>query len=140
MFIKLKIGKFSDAYYSLVYFRNSVTAEQVEEHKASLRELSEILEGGNYLMHKTLGTDELTFADVMLFPHIHRLSVHREFIHDEAKTLDLSRIWAWHDRIYENAWAHVDEASDVRLINGLKQVFAAGYDGLRTPLTYYDQE
>ena len=137
VFIKLRVGRFASSFYSVVF--SGATAEDLAEFKSSVQELSGFIEGGNYLVHKIIGSDVLTFADVMLFPHVHRLWVHREQIEEEARATDFTQLWAWRERIAANAWAHVPGGTDQRLYNLLVKAKAGGFRGLGLPIEEFDQ-
>lgn len=138
VFIKIKIGKFTDVYYSAFYWQAS--SDEIEEFKKTMEDFNQILEGGNYIGNKLLGKNELTFPDIMLYPHVERLHIHRDDLPEALKNVDFSNIWAWYERLRTQPWANsVPETTPARLHKALQMVKNGSYQGLLLPLTAYDE-
>ncbi|OMJ69571.1 hypothetical protein SteCoe_32660 [Stentor coeruleus] len=136
VFIKLRVGRFSSAFY--LTYGSSFTEEDVAEIRSSLKEISDFVEGGNYVMHKILGKNELTFADLMLLPHAERFYVYREFLTSVLEGVDCSSLWAWYEKLAAEPWAQTRKAPVTQLLNLRKLALAGGFKGLDLPLSLYE--
>ncbi|CAG9314097.1 unnamed protein product [Blepharisma stoltei] len=121
------------------HFKTTGTPEQIEAVKKILRTINGLVEGGGYLMTKTLGRNELTFADIILLPFVERIVAWKDqFWSPLVEGEDFSNLWAWFDRIMQEPWAQRFRVEHRRLINNMTQLRTPGYKGLTLPITNYD--
>jgi glutathione S-transferase len=137
VFISHKVQRFAGAFYGAVY-----SSEQSDEEKKEIQEafllINSFVEGG-FAMHKILNKNELTFADVMLLPHVERLSAFRDQLPEFVKALDLTHLWKWFELVTALEWTTQHRASISRLKKSL-QIYKSGeYKGLDLPVTLYDE-
>ncbi|OMJ91377.1 hypothetical protein SteCoe_6056 [Stentor coeruleus] len=134
-FIKLKIGRYTSAYP--ITNNSSPSDEEIAEVKSSIAEISSYVEGGNYVMHKILGKNEITFADVMMLPHTERFYVFKNQITRFLDGVDCSSLWTWYEKVSAEPWARVNTNPVQRLLN-FRRIRTQNYQGLDLPLSLYD--
>jgi glutathione S-transferase len=134
LFIQRKIP----AFVSNLYFFWVKPEEKVNAFKASVEDISNHVEGGNYILHKVLGRNEITFADVMIFSFVERFSAYRDEFPEEFKVVDFSPILTYYEKLSSEPWAQQHKADPKRLVNLVRSVREHGYKGLSFPLTVYD--
>lgn len=136
VFIKLRVGRFVSAFYST--YGSSFTEEDAAEIRSSLKEMAGFVEGGNYVMHKILGKNELTFADLMMLPHAERYYAYRDVLASVLEGVDCSSLWAWYERISAEPWAQVHKVPATRLVNLRNLAMTSSFKGLDLPLSLYE--
>lgn len=138
VFIKLRVQRFAGAYYTVAYGTDH-TAEDRKEAEDAFLELNQYLEGG-YAMRKILDVNELTFADVMLLPHVERVVAYKDVLPEWVRGLDLTNIWKWYENMTAQPWTVPHRAGEDRLKNLYKQHIDGVYQGLDLPVTRYDNQ
>lgn len=137
VFIKNQVGNFNETFYG-IFLRNS-SGEAIEHFRKIMAEFNEIMEGGHFIGNKLLGKNEITFADVMLYPFVYRLDVYKNALPEVVRNVDLSNIWAWLEKINAQPWASSVDTTPARLQKLAQMAKTNGYEGLKLPLTIYDE-
>jgi len=134
-------SKVSGFISSLVFFFfNEPNSENTEKLRNNITDLNkENLAGGNYFMHKVLGRNELTMADIALLPFVERLMAYKEgpwaII---VEGLEMDGVNAWYEKLTSEPWVQKYFAGYPRL-NKLYEILRSGnYKGLTLPLSVYD--
>ena len=136
VFIKLKVGRFVSAFYSIPF--GSGTEEEIKELNESLREINGFLENGNNVMHKVLGRNDFTLADLMILPYVERFREYWEGFDEKYKSEDVTNLWNWYERVSAEPWA-LEHKVPVHRLRSLSRIVRAGnYKGLDLPLSIYD--
>ncbi|OMJ66999.1 hypothetical protein SteCoe_35970 [Stentor coeruleus] len=136
VFIKLKVGRFISAFYST--YSSSFTEEEITEIRSSIKEIAGFVEGGNYIMHKLLGKNELTFADLMILPHVERFYAYKDTLTSVLEEVDCSSIWAWYEKLAAEPWAQAHKVPVAQLVNARKLSMTDSFKGLDLPLSLYE--
>lgn len=137
IFIKLKVGRFASAFYSCI-FSSSFSPEEQKETEDAIKELNEFVENGNYVMHKVLGKNEITFADLMVLPYVERIIELNSILPEFARNLDLGHLAKWYETVGGQPWAVRMKATPHQLLNLNKVAQSGNYQGLLLPLSNYD--
>lgn len=140
---KAAIDCFIKKYYTQIFWLMSVivfgnpTTENVREFSSYVDVFENNMEDGHYVMHKILGIDQITFADIMILPFIERFFAFKE--HCRGVFDNRPGIEAWFKRISQEEWAkpyivperRLKKMYEIRMIPG-------EYRPLKLPVTFYD--
>lgn len=136
LFLETKFDPFITSFYK--FFRGEVTQADVESLHAALQDYEDALKADKFFLSDQLGTDSVTFLDIMLFPHLERLSAYKDIwnVGDIDKFVNL---WRWYDRMISFEWIQRFKVPVSRFLN-LQTRFNNGDRGLKLPVEYYDEE
>ena len=134
VFIKLHLSDFVYHFNNCLF--NEPDAEKIQEFRNFITFLENHLEGGNYVMHKTLGRNELTIADVAIFSFVERLVAWKDHAHGLLN--NASGLLAWYEKLSQEPWISANKVP----LNRLHKIFEirkqAEYKPLALPLEIYD--
>jgi glutathione S-transferase len=138
VFIKLKVGRFVSAYYTV--HSASPSEEEAKEFEDAMTEMCGFVENGDYVMTKVIGRNEFTFADLIMLSHTERLWLLKDKVLPQLfARVDLTNLWKWYERVSSQAWAQEHKTNPVWFGNAMKNIFAeGGYNGYELPLSKYD--
>ena len=137
VFIKIKIGRFASTLYS-IYWKNEYNDDEKRELVEAFLDMNSCVEEGNFVMHKKLHKNEITFADVMLLPYVERMSAFKEVLPGFLKELNLDSLWRWFDNMMSFDWTREHRVPASRLLNMLRIIKSGKYNGLDLPVSQYD--
>lgn len=136
VFVKNQLGTAGSYLYNFFYCPNA-SAEQTQEFKNYLNTLNAMTENGNYFLHKTLGRNEMTMADVMIYPIIERYMAYKDFY--QGLFEPYTSLLSWYNRMSAEPWIQAYKAP----INRLQKIYhirrePGDYRPLSLPSSLYD--
>lgn len=122
------------------FWKGKATELEIKQGQLCLQEFNDMLSEG-YLMTHIIKNNQLTMADVMLFPFIERINaLKNDYWKDLVKGLDLKHIWRWYEELTHESWISGSLAGQKRILKLQKDMRKNDYRGFKLPLTYYDSK
>jgi glutathione S-transferase len=134
VFIKLHFSDLVPSFYGALMKGDP---ESLEKYKSLLNRVNDLLENGNYVTNRILGRNELSFADVMLYPFIERYVVLKDLTPTAWEEANTGNIVTWFEKLSQEPWIQAHRAPEHRLHN-LVSLSKSGNPGLVLPLSVYD--
>ncbi|OMJ67810.1 hypothetical protein SteCoe_34932 [Stentor coeruleus] len=136
IFIKNHLNTAGSYLYNFFY-NKSATKEQTEEFRNYLNILNIMTENGYYFLHKTLYRNEMTMADVMIYPIIERYFAYKDFY--QGLFEPYTHLLSWYNHMSSESWIQTYKAP----INRLQKVYhirrePGDYKPLVLPSSLYD--
>lgn len=135
LFIRTHVNPLETLLFSFVFRRN----QPRDFHKLIkiMTDLDQALSDDRFLLSKQLNIDSMTFADVMLYPLIERISA-LKYLSSTLHELDkFTHLWNWYEKMSGFNWIASNKVSTSRLLNYFSRL-AKGQKGLRLPVSHYD--
>ena len=135
VFFKLQFSSIASHIYYSVF--QDPTPEKLQEFRDFVNNLEVLMENGNYVAHTVIGRNELTIADVMIYPQIERYIAYKEHCHGVFDSA--VGVMAWFEKMSSEPWVQAHRVSVHRLMKIYRSRREdTDYHPLTLPVTLYD--